>query len=85
MKIVGILSEGPLVEEMNMILSLVRWEIWECRCKIKYDNVPTRQCSLVRNVSLRIRDHVFILLQGLRTKYVENILRFKEILNVHGT
>ena len=38
-KIIGILRS--LVEEMNMILGLVRWKIWKCRCKIMYDNVPT--------------------------------------------
>ena len=83
MKIVGILSKGPLVEEMNMILGLVRWEIWKYRCKIKYDNLSSGQCSLVRSVSLRIKDHVFILLQGLRTIHYENIKRLQEILIAH--
>ena len=78
MKIVGFLEKHHLTDEINMILGIVRWEIWKSRCKNKYDDGPEKHRNLIRNIVLNIRNHIDVLLQGktISKRYnLETLLR----------
>ena len=69
----GILSNYEGCEEINMILSIVRWEIWKSRCKNQYDNVLDKHSNLVNTVLASIKSHIKILLNTKRLKCRETI------------
>ena len=64
MKIVGFLEKVPLADEVNMVLAIVRWEIWKSRCKKKYDDGPEEHINLFRNILRNLKNHIKVLLQG---------------------
>ena len=78
-KIAGILKEDQKFDEINMILGIVRWEIWKSRCRIQYDNDMDKHNSLLKNVIFNIRNHVKVLLQTKRLWCSDNLKRLQYI------
>ncbi len=52
-KIVGLLEIGTKNEVINMIISIVRWNIWKRRCDYKYDKTYTKTDSLIQLQTLQ--------------------------------
>ena len=62
-KIVGLLEIGTKNEVINMIISIVRWNIWKRRCDYKYDSTYTKTDSLICKIKNIIRQHIIILVK----------------------
>ena len=67
-KIVGLIDEKDRNNICNVILSIVRWQIWKRRCDILYNKsfVPTISVTLV--VKLALKAHFEILIKS-RSKH----------------
>ena len=81
-KIVGILNADNSFEEVNMILGLVRREIWKSRCRDNYDGANEKHRNLIANVHFSIKNHISILLHGKKSKYTSNIERLQKIFGM---
>ena len=63
-KIVGILRKGESFEVVNMILGIVRWEIWKSRCRTMYENDKMKHDNILNHVLYSIKCHINTLIKS---------------------
>ena len=80
-KIVGILDKDVGLEEINMILSLVRWEIWKSRCKNQFGELKTKHTNLINEVICSIKRHIDLLSSTKKLGCRWNIKKLQEVFN----
>ena len=83
-KIVGILNDSNGYEAINMIITIVRWEIWKRRCKKQYGDETIRDMNLLSGIFLSIKRHISILLQTKRIDCRKSIERMRDAFDGLG-